>query len=76
MDMHSAEALEALAVCRREGLEEGDWAEKQRLVDMHAQELRGMASKLQLETYRRLEAKGRLLCVSARRQDTGELIGY
>ena len=38
MDMHSAEALEALAVCRREGLEEGDWAEKQRLVDMHAQE--------------------------------------
>jgi GNAT superfamily N-acetyltransferase len=83
MDFHTAVAMErgwaATAddiVCAREPLEAGDWQEKLKLIDLHAQELRGMASELQMETYRRLEKKDRLVIICARRRDSGELVGY
>lgn len=87
MDSYTAMALEESPllrfrskdqgiVCALEPLEAGDWEEKMRLIDAHADELRGMRSLLDLETYRRLEAKGRLVIITARRQETGALIGY
>lgn len=97
MDIHSAlaearerdrwahQTIRDSVVCAREPLESGDWDEKLKLINMHAKELRGIDSELDLSTYRRLEAKGRLVIVTARLQKTDygplpqrdlELVGY
>lgn len=70
------DAVTHVIVYGRERLEAGDWKEKLRLFNMHAQELRGMDVNLALETYRKLERNGFLVFIAARRQDTGELVGY
>ena len=84
MDMITATALEDEArdmiaeefIYVRESLESGDWGEKLKLINAHARELRDMVSALELATYRRLEEKDRLVIVTARHCNTGELVGY
>lgn len=63
-------------VYAREPLESGDWKEKLRLFDMHAEELRGRKTDLNLDIYRKLEANGFLVFLTARDFDSGKLIGY
>ncbi|PWT75077.1 MAG: hypothetical protein C5B60_05850 [Chloroflexi bacterium] len=63
-------------VYAREPLDSGSWDEKMRLIEMHAQELRGINANLDIATYRKLETKGLMIGISARRADTGELVGY
>lgn len=67
---------ERVIVYAREPLESGNWKEKLRLFNLHAQELRGINTDLALETYRKLERNGFLVFIAARLHKTGELIGY
>jgi GNAT superfamily N-acetyltransferase len=85
IDKWAHEILRDSVVCARESLESGDWEEKLNLFNEHARELRRMESALALDVYRRLEAKGRLVLVTARLQKTEygplpqrdqELVGY
>jgi GNAT superfamily N-acetyltransferase len=46
------------------------------MLDQHARELRGMATRINLEQYKKLQQEGRLLVIGARRKDNGAPVGY
>jgi len=86
MDFHSAAALAGKSpaitaddiVYAREPIDPDhpEWQRHLELINRHARELRGMDASLDLATYKNLQDKHRLVIVSARRRDTGELVGY
>jgi GNAT superfamily N-acetyltransferase len=46
------------------------------MLNMHAQELRGIETRIDIGRYKQLQEKGRLLIVGARRKDNGAPVGY
>lgn len=46
------------------------------MLNAHAQELRGMDTRLNIASYEKLQDEGRLLIIGARRKDTGAPVGY
>ena len=46
------------------------------MLNLHARELRGMETRLNIGAYTKLQDEGRLLIIGARRKDNGAPVGY
>jgi len=86
MDFHSAAALSEKSpaitaddiIYAREPIDANhpEWQLHLAVINRHARELRDMDASLDLAAYKNLQDKHRVIIVSARRRDTGELVGY